>query len=111
MRRVALEGYFGKYREIVLAVAFFLVFDLAVLLGHPTSAGPRWTVVAARGACALAFDALDGYLRIRGEDIVPRRSADPAHVADVVRDRGVLRPVIALDTLIAALSAPRQETR
>ena len=87
------------------------VFDLAVLLGHPTGGAPRWTVVAARGSCALAFDALEGYLRIPGDDIVPRRSADPAHVADIVRDRGVLRPVIALDTLIAALSAPLQETR
>ncbi|MEW6166926.1 MAG: type IV pili methyl-accepting chemotaxis transducer N-terminal domain-containing protein [Pseudomonadota bacterium] len=32
MRRGWIEGYFGKYREIVLAVAFFLIFDLAVLV-------------------------------------------------------------------------------
>lgn len=25
-------SYFGKYREIILAVAFFLIFDMAVLL-------------------------------------------------------------------------------
>lgn len=32
MMKRLLDVYFGKYREIVLAVAFFLVFDLAVLV-------------------------------------------------------------------------------
>lgn len=32
MKPAARNSYFGKYREIILAVAFFLVFDLAVLV-------------------------------------------------------------------------------
>lgn len=96
----------ASFRAVVLPV-----FDLAILLGHPASGTPRWTVVAGRGSFALAFDTFDAYLRMQVDDIVPRRSADPAHVAAVVRVHGVLRPVIALDTLLAALSAPLQETR
>lgn len=32
MKSPVIDSYFGKYREIILAVAFFLVFDLAVLV-------------------------------------------------------------------------------
>jgi nitrate/nitrite-specific signal transduction histidine kinase len=32
MTSKATGSYFGKYKEIILAVAFFLVFDMAVLV-------------------------------------------------------------------------------
>lgn len=87
------------------------VFDLGILLGHPTSAAPRWIVIAAKAPIGLAFDGFDGHLRVPHDAIAPRLSADPTgHVVDVVRDHGMLRPVIAINMLTAALAQPLQET-
>ncbi|GGK24532.1 hypothetical protein GCM10010124_16310 [Pilimelia terevasa] len=47
------------------------VYELAAVLGHPTGGVPRWLVlVAGTPALALAFDALDGHLRLPPEAVV-----------------------------------------
>jgi len=47
------------------------VYDLAAVLGHGTAQDPRWLVLT-RGApvVALAFDDLDGHLRVPGDAVV-----------------------------------------
>lgn len=70
------------------------VYDLGALLGHqPTAGAPRWMVVA-RGATpvGLAFDQLDGHLRVTG-------------TPDVVTTGGQLRPIVSVPALLSRIAA------
>jgi len=92
------------------------VYDLAALLGYPPAGtgpngGPRWLIGAAGPVpLALAFDRLDGYLRVSPEAVSAVGAAateQPAprvqHVRGIVRAEGVVRPIVDLPSLVAAL--------
>ena len=109
--RLGAEGY--ALRPDFLGIAGFRgalmpVYDLRVLLGHAAGEAPRWLVVAAIGQIALAFDALDGTLRLPLDAVAPQGPGEPArlHVRELVRSAtpgAPLRPLIDLDSIVAAL--------
>lgn len=77
------------------------VFDLAQLLGAGTSSAPRWLAVAAQGRIGLAFERLDAYLRAPRAAIAAATS--DAKTPEVLDDRGLLRPIVRLASVLAAL--------
>ena len=84
------------------------VYDLRVLLGHPGAATPRWLALASFSCVAVAFDALDGYLRVPQEQLAPRTHDDAAqrpHVRELVHGTAAtaLRPVIDLVSIVATI--------
>jgi len=85
-------------------------FDLGALLGlAPASTAPRWlATLAANEAAALAFEALEGQLEARADEL---RVA--ARLTDLVRQAlphdAVVRDVIDLDSLGAVLARARPE--
>lgn len=84
------------------------VYDLRVLLGQPGRGAPRWLVVAAASPVGLAFDALEGTLRLPPEAITPQRPGESArpHLRDLVRTAGPdapLRPLVELDSVVASI--------
>jgi chemotaxis signal transduction protein len=63
--------------------ALWPVFDLRLLLGHPSDAAvPRWLVLL-HGArpTALAFDHFESHLRVRAEDVLPPHGRGPGQGA------------------------------
>jgi purine-binding chemotaxis protein CheW len=81
------------------------VYDLQLMLGHARGAAPRWLVVAAAAPIALAFATFDGRLRVaRGEILPHAKHADmPQYAQSVVRAAGVVRPILHLPSILAAL--------
>jgi purine-binding chemotaxis protein CheW len=78
------------------------VYDLAMLLGYPRAASPRWLVVIAVTPVALAFEEFDGYVTTREEAIAPEPQAGARgrHVREVVRAGELVRPVISLASVL-----------
>lgn len=78
------------------------VYDLAMLLGYPRAASPRWLVVIAVTPVALAFDSFDGYLNVRDAAIVPeaRPEERERHVREVVQTVDFVRPLISLASVL-----------
>jgi purine-binding chemotaxis protein CheW len=78
------------------------VYDLAMLLGYPRAASPRWLVVIALAPVALAFDSFDGYLNMRDAAIVPeaRPEERERHVREVVQTVDLVRPLISLASVL-----------
>jgi len=101
------------------------VYDLRMLLGYPATDRPRWLVVAAAQPVALAFEALDGYLRLPLDRIArPERPQSlRAHVHELARvtdprtlaQASAPRPLVDLDSIVAAIrqrvrdSLPKQQ--
>lgn len=84
------------------------VFDLRVLLGCPGADVPRWLAAVAASPVALAFDALDGTLRLPLDAIAPRGPGAPAqpHVRELVRvaaSDAPLRPLIDVESVAAGI--------
>ena len=87
------------------------VHSLAALLGHGASdAPPRWTLRVAGSALALAFDRLDGQLRVVRDAIAPLQSgmAHPLIAATIGAD-GAVRPIVRLDAIVTQLARTREE--
>ena len=78
------------------------VYDLAMLLGYPRAASPRWLVVIAVTPVALAFDSFDGYLNVREAAIVPeaRPEERERHVREMVQTVDLVRPLISLASVL-----------
>lgn len=101
--------------------AIIPVYDLATLLGYPASATPRWLVLTAElPPFALAFDTLDGHLRVAADAFArvdAGRESDRgprAYVAEVVRTPAGSWSVVDLPALRAAIAArarPADPTR
>lgn len=76
------------------------VYDLAMLLGYPRAASPRWLILARAAPVGLAFETFDAHARTSA-------------AGDVVEIDGVARPVIDLaqvvDDISRRASRPRQE--
>ena len=78
------------------------------LKGCTAGEAPRWLVVAADGAVALAFDGFDGHLRVPQERIAPQAPGESTrlHTRELVRDAASgspLRSLIDLNSVIAAI--------
>lgn len=98
--RVAALLGIASFRGVILPV-----YDLAMLVGYPPSAAPRWLVVAASVPVALAFDGFDQHLRIAHEDIVSQEAGHPArgHVRGRVRAGARAWPVVELAAAMATI--------
>ncbi|MDP3852762.1 chemotaxis protein CheW [Phenylobacterium sp.] len=83
-------------------------YDLCVLLGYSTGAGAgRWLAVIAGARAALAFDEVEGFLRLREEALAgpgdaqrPRR-----HVSGALQSNAVVRPVIDMGSIVQSIGA------
>jgi chemotaxis signal transduction protein len=84
------------------------VYDLAALVGDGPAKAPRWMLLSA-GAdrVALAFDELDGYLRIPRDQLV---AAAPEHGAkatfrpvELARCGASLRPIVSVTAVVREL--------
>jgi chemotaxis signal transduction protein len=95
----ALVGIAG-FRGTILPV-----YSLPILLGHPQTQTPRWLVVTANGAIALAFDLFEGHLRVAADAILPRQSQTHSHAREFIRSTDVVRPVLHLASIIEGLGA------
>jgi chemotaxis signal transduction protein len=94
------------------------IYSLRALLGYPPIAeSPTWIVLAAgEVAVGLAFEQLEGHLRIARADISTRQGeAARAHVGQSARVEGALRGLISVPSLVSAIkgrvgAAGRKET-
>jgi chemotaxis signal transduction protein len=83
--------------------AILPVYDLAMLLGYPRAAAPRWLIAMSATPVALAFSSFDGYLNVPRAAIVQDARAGHArqHVREVLESHeGVRRPVLSLASLL-----------
>jgi len=78
------------------------VYDLGVLIGLAPLEKPRWLAVAAKAGIAVAFDAFEGHLRARTEDIARHESAEGGreHVRLLLRTPAGIRAVISLSSAL-----------
>jgi len=84
------------------------VYDLRVLLGCADGEAPRWLVIAAASAVALAFDGFDGHLRLPLDAIAPQGPGESTrpHVRELVRVAASdlpLRSLIDVDSVVASI--------
>lgn len=83
------------------------VYDLRVLLGYAGREPPRWLAIASANRVALAFDDLDGYLRIPKGGFAGQEHDDLArpHVRELVRTSASALPraLIDLDSVVASI--------
>jgi purine-binding chemotaxis protein CheW len=92
-------------------------YDLGALLGGAPAEAPRWLVLAAGSPpVALGLEALEGYLRVPLDAVVPAAgTAAGALVREVVQSGGESRPIVHLPLVIetiqqrAAPAAARKE--
>jgi chemotaxis signal transduction protein len=97
----ALLGLAGFRRSIVPA------YDLGVLLGEAPSAEPRWlALVAGTPAVAVAFDVLDGHLRVPADRVIPASAGNQRGcLSGMVRLPDGQRPIVDLPAVRAAIQA------
>jgi purine-binding chemotaxis protein CheW len=84
------------------------VYDLGLLIGHAASVNPRWTVgVAASPEIALAFDELDGHLRVPATvwTTSPTANAEPGAGWRAVRIGDTTRMAVSVATVLRGVSA------
>jgi chemotaxis signal transduction protein len=98
-RRIGLLGIAGIRGTLVP------VYGLGVLLGYePSRSPPRWLGLAGSpDPIALAFDELEGFLRVNRSDVCVDTSR--RYVSAAVRTEDVTRMVVDTYGLIAALKA------
>jgi chemotaxis signal transduction protein len=80
-------------------------YRLRTLLGLSGTEELRWLVIAAAAPVAFAYEAFEGHLRASAESILPRQSSGRLHefAPELIRSGDVVRPIIALSSVIAAL--------
>lgn len=83
------------------------VYDLRVLLGYtPGGDAAPWLAILAKARVALAFDAVEGFLRLPHEAEGDAASAQ-RHVHHVLRSADGVLPVLDTDAILASLRPPR----
>jgi chemotaxis signal transduction protein len=93
----ALLGLAGFRRTIVP------VYDLGAVLGSPSQATPRWLVlVAGAPPVAVAFDELDGHLRVPAEAVIPEAEVRGC-LSGLVRLPDGPRPIVDLGAVRATI--------
>jgi chemotaxis signal transduction protein len=87
-------------------------YSLGILLGLSGTQAPRWLVIATAAPVALAFDAFEGHLRASADAILPRQSHRQMHgfAPSFIRAGALVRPVIDLASVVAALGTPAAES-
>lgn len=95
----ALLGIANSRGELVPA------YRLRTLLGLSGTGDSRWLVIAAAAPVAFACEAFEGHLRASAKSILSRQSSGRMHefATEFVRSGDVVRPIIALSSVIAAL--------
>ncbi|HUB07209.1 MAG TPA: chemotaxis protein CheW [Myxococcales bacterium] len=83
------------------------VYDLRRMLGHSPTRDCRWLVVAAAAPVALAFDELEGHVRLAREAIAAAPAAHPEHLPEIAM-RPTPRPVLRLASVLAAIQRKTQ---
>jgi chemotaxis signal transduction protein len=79
------------------------VYDLAAMLGEGTARSPRWMLLSAGVArVALAFDELEGYLRVPREDLAGASPTDSA-TAELLRRGSSPVPVVSVASIVRRL--------
>ena len=83
------------------------VYSLAVLLGHGQATAPlRWLAqCGGEDPIGLAFEEFEGYLRAPRADVYRANTAAGRHVSEVVRVGAVVRALVDVPSLTAALKA------
>lgn len=82
------------------------VFDLRAVLGLGVTEGPRWLVlVTGPIPLAFAFEAFDGYRRVRADAFSSPGATAGAHVREIVRIADQLHPVVNVDSIRESISA------
>lgn len=82
------------------------VYDLAALLGWSSAASPRWLVIAAGTRVGLAFDQLDGHLRVPRQAITAHETASSSrHMQEVAQLEEGPRPIISLPSVLDAIAS------
>lgn len=87
------------------------VYDLHVLLGHPTAKAARWLVTASGASVAFAFEAFDGHLRISRDAIMAQQASEQTrkYVNGVVRMQDVVRSIVDLPAILDAIRTQKPE--
>lgn len=102
---MGLAGFRGKLTP---------VYDLAALLGYPSSSG-RWLALADRRSVAFAFDRYHEHFRIEASAAVAGRSGNRRHIHSIAQQGDRAWPIVDLVSLVAALRqraagvSPKQE--
>lgn len=78
------------------------VYDLASLLGQPTSTAGRFLILAAKMPVAFAFHELDGHLRVGRDAIAADTEAAAEHAREMLR-LPQARPIVRLASVLEAL--------
>jgi chemotaxis signal transduction protein len=84
------------------------VYDLGALLGAAPTANPRWLVLAIGSpAIAVAFDQLDGHVRVPMSDVVvePDGQPGPDYLRGMVALPDGTRPIVDLPAVRAGVHA------
>jgi purine-binding chemotaxis protein CheW len=86
-------------------------YDLGALLGYAAQDRPRWLVIAAARPIALAFDTLEGHLRLTRGAGAQQRDAEPSrrHVQEVLRANEQVRSVVAMVSILATIRTAVQQ--
>jgi purine-binding chemotaxis protein CheW len=83
------------------------VYDLAMLLGYPKAASPRWIVLTAPESIGLAFEGFDSFMSVTPESVVSRARSDPSgsrlHVNAFLESGGTY-PVVDIESVIASIA-------
>lgn len=79
-------------------------YDLRVMLGYEAGEPARWMAVAATHGLALAFDAVDAYLR------APQGAATPCadarlrrHIREVLQIDDFIRPIVSIPSVLESI--------
>lgn len=87
------------------------VHSLALLLGHGAAEGtPRWTMRVAGSVLGLAFDRLEGQLRVTTDAITALQpGASTPLIAACITTNGITRPIVRVHEAIAQLETGIRE--
>jgi len=104
-RRSGLLGIAG-FRGTILPV-----YGLQNLFGAGPETPPRWLAVAAAAPVALAFEGLEGQLRVTREAIVPRQAQgeSASFTRELVRLQGRTLPILHLPSILDTIHSQSPE--
>ena len=104
-RRGGLLGIAG-FRGAILPV-----YGVQNLIGSGIETPPRWLAVAAAAPVALAFEGLEGQLRVPADAVVPRQKSAESEqfTRDFVRLEGRTLPILHLPSILDAIHSHSAE--
>lgn len=87
--------------------ALLPVYDLRALVGYRVDTQPRWVAISAANSIGLAFDRVEGHIRVGEDALVPQggRESTVRHVREVVRIDGLVRPVLSIPSVLEAVTS------